>query len=71
MRESASSAQIIGLFDQIFSALKLTLPPGEGGDAVAPWDSEQLCICRLYANTYLAVAPPAFLVWITITLTFS
>ena len=54
--------QIIGLFDQGFSALKLALPPLRAGDAIAPWDSEQLCVCRLNAKTYLAVAPPAFMV---------
>lgn len=66
-----TSSQITGLFDQGFSALKLTLPLRKAGDAFAPWDSEQLCICRLNAKSYLAVAPPAFMVWITIALTFS
>lgn len=57
-----TSGQIIGLFDQVFSALTLALPPRKAGDAIAPWDSEQLCICRLNAKTYLPVAPPAFMV---------
>lgn len=49
----------------------LDFPRRKAGDAAAPSDGEQLCICGLSAKTYLAVAPPAFMVWITITLTFS
>lgn len=44
----------------------LDFPPRKAEDAATPRDREQLCICRLNARTYLAAAPPAFTVWITI-----
>lgn len=49
----------------------LIFPPREAEDAAASRDREQLCICRLNARTYLAAAPPAFTVWITIAHLFA
>lgn len=62
---------LVRLFVMFTMFQKQVRLPYKTCDAIEPWDSEKLHIRQLNAKMCLILPPPAFMVWITITLTFA